>query len=157
MVKNGTLIMEWEAPEHEHKERSSDWFWVAGIITVAIVFVSIIVGNIIFGILVLVSSVSLLMFINRKPENLHLVLNDHGVQRDNVFYPFETLESFWIDVEHPHNKIIIKSKKVLMPLIVVPISENVDLEIMREVLSKNLIEEYHSLPLLEKLLEYLGF
>ena len=149
--------MEWEAPEHEHKERSSDWFWVAGIITVAIVFVSIIVGNIIFGILVLVSSVSLLMFINRKPENLHLVLNDHGVQRDNVFYPFETLESFWIDVEHPHNKIIIKSKKVLMPLIVVPISENVDLEIMREVLSKNLIEEYHSLPLLEKLLEYLGF
>lgn len=157
MAKNGSSILEWEAPEHEHKERGSDWFWVVGIITLAIILVSIIVGNIIFGILVLVSAVSLATFINKKPENLKLAVNEEGVQRESVFYPFETLESFWIDLEHPHNKIIIRSKKMLMPLIIVPLAEGANVEEIRNVMVKNIKEEYHTLPLLEKLLEYLGF
>lgn len=157
MSKNGSSQLEWEAPEHEHKERSSDWFWVTGIITLAIIFVSIIVGNIIFGILVLVSAISLTIFINKKPENLKLAVTEGGVEREGIFYPFETLESFWIDLEHPHNKIIIKSKKMLMPLIIVPLAEGANVEEIRNVMMKNIQEEYHSLPLLEKLLEYLGF
>ncbi len=157
MTKNGSSILEWEAPEHEHKERSSDWFWVTGIITFAIILVSIIVGNIIFAILVLVSTISLTIFINKKPENLKLSITEDGVQRENMFYPFDTLESFWIDTDHPHNKIIIKSKKMLMPLIIVPLAHNANIDEIGSALSKQLKEEYHSLPLIEKILEYLGF
>ncbi len=149
--------MEWEAHDYEHKERSSDWFWAAGIVTLAIVLVSIIFGNIIFGILILVSAISLALFINRPPENVRVSVTDKGIQRERIFYPFETLESFWIDTEHPHNKIILHSKKLFMPLILVPLNSSINIEQLHTRLEEHLKEEYHSLPLVEKILEYLGF
>ncbi|MBX4181620.1 hypothetical protein KW807_02035, partial [Candidatus Parcubacteria bacterium] len=108
--------LEWDAHEYEHKERTQDWFWAVGILSVAIAVVSIILGNTIFGILVLISAFSLALFINRPPETLHVVVDEHGITRGKVHYPYETLESYWIDVEHPHNKILVKSQKLLMPL-----------------------------------------
>ena len=149
--------MEWDAPEHEHKERSADWFWVAGIIVVALALVSIIFGNIIFGILILVCAGSLALFINRAPDNIHIAITDKGIVREKTLYPYDSLESFWIDVDHPHKKIILKSKRPLMPLIIAPLADNLDAMRVRSELIKELPEQYHSLPLAEKILEYLGF
>ncbi|MBX4195762.1 hypothetical protein KW796_02300 [Candidatus Parcubacteria bacterium] len=149
--------LEWNAHEYEHKERSSDWFWAAGIITAGLALTSIIFGNVILGILVVVSAFSLALFINRPPENIHISINDEGLARGRVFYPFETLAAFWIDTDHPHKKVILRSKKMLMPLIVIPLSDNIDTERLRGNLSQYLKEEYHTLPLVEKILEYLGF
>lgn len=156
-VQNGSYTLEWDAPEHEHKERSSDWFWSAGIIVGALVLMSIIFSNIIFGILILVSTGSLALFINRVPENVHVTVNESGISRDKTFYPLDTLSSFWIDTEHSHKKLILKSKKSLMPLIVVPLSEETNPDELRELLLTKITEEPHSLPLVEKILEYLGF
>jgi len=149
--------IEWDAHEYEHKERSSDWFWAVGIIAVSISIVSIILGNIIFGILVLISAFTLLLFANRPPNTLHVVVDEKGVTLGKIRYPYSTLESFWIDIEHPHKKIIMRSEKMFMPLIIVPLGENVDVEELHENLSRFLTEEFHSLPFVEKILEYLGF
>ena len=72
-------------------------------------------------------------------------------------YPYSTIKSYWIDVEHPHNKIILRSLKTFMPLIVIPLSDEVDAERLDHVLDSILVREFHSLPFVEKLLEYLGF
>ncbi|MEK7177024.1 MAG: hypothetical protein AAB719_01905 [Patescibacteria group bacterium] len=149
--------MEWEAHEYEHKERNPDWFWAVGIISISVAITSIIFGNIIFGILVLIAAFTLSMFASRPPQNLHVTVDEKGVARGKVRYPFSTLKSFWIDTEHPHKKIILQSEKVLMPLIVVPLGDNVDVEELHENLSLFLTEEFHSLPFIEKLLERLGF
>ena len=149
--------IEWDAYEYEHKERSSDWFWATGIIAVAIAIISVIFGNIIFAILVLVGSFSLSLFVNREPEAIRCTIDDTGVTRGKVKYPYSTLSSFWIDTYHSHKKIILKSKKLLMPLIIVPMSDMVDADEVHEKLSEYLEEEFHSLPLVEKMLEYFGF
>ena len=149
--------IEWDAHEYEHKERSSDWFWAVGIITVSVSVVSVILGNIIFGILILISAFALSLFANRPPSTLHVVVDEKGVARGKIRYPYSTLESFWIDTEHPHKKIIMRSEKTFMPLIIVPLGENVDVEELHENLSHFLTEEFHSLPFVEKILEYLGF
>lgn len=149
--------MEWDAHEYEHKERSSDWFWAVGIVAVALAIAAIIFKNIILGILILVGAFALTIFAKRPPNHVRVVLDERGIVRNKVFYPYSTLESFWIDVEHPHKKIILRSKKVLMPLIIVPLGEEVEVEELHENLSLVLKEEFHSLPLVEKLLEYLGF
>jgi hypothetical protein len=157
VIKNDTFSLEWHAPEHEHKQRSSDWFWALGIITVSIVLVAILFGNIIFGILILVSAFSLALFINKQPEDIQMSINGIGIMKDRTLYPFETLDTFWIDIEHPHKKIILHSKKVLMPLIIIPVADDMNVDALHEQLSKYIKEEYHSLPLVEKILEYLGF
>lgn len=149
--------MEWDAHEYEHKERNPDWFWAVGIISVSVAVTSIIFGNIIFGILVLIAAFTLSMFASRPPQHLHVLVDENGVTRDKVRYPFSTLKSFWIDTEHPHKKIIMQSEKMFMPLIVVPLGDNVDVEELHENLSLFLKEEPHSLPFIEMLLERLGF
>ncbi|MBX4198807.1 hypothetical protein KW800_00825 [Candidatus Parcubacteria bacterium] len=156
-MAKSTFTLEWQAREYEHKERSQDWFWAAGIITAGLALVAFIFGNIIFGILILLSAFSLALFINRPPTDLHIAVTELGVTRGKLFYPVETLASFWIDTDHPHKKVILRSKKLLMPLVVVPLGEDVDPERLHSLFMKILPEEYHPLPLPEKVLEYLGF
>jgi hypothetical protein len=149
--------IEWQAHEYEHKKRSSDWFWAVGIISVSIAIASIIFGNIIFGILILVAAFSLSLFINRHPDNVHVIVDEKGIVKGRTRYPYSTIHSFWIDVEHPHKKIILRSQKMFMPLITVPLGEEVDPAELREELIRFIPEEYHSLPFVERFIEYLGF
>lgn len=149
--------MEWEAHEYEHKHRSQDWFWAVGIISVSIAVAAVIFGNVILGILILVGAFSLTIFANRPPSIQHVILDESGITRGKIHYPFQTLESFWIDSQHSHKKIILKSEKTFMPLIVIPIGEGVDMDQIHDILIQFLEEEYHSLPFVERILEYLGF
>jgi hypothetical protein len=149
--------MEWEAHEYEHKERTSDWFWVVGILSVSLAIASVIFGNIIFGVLILISAFTLTLFASRPPSTLQVQVDEKGISRGKIYYQYHTLKSFWIDTEHPHKKIILRSEKMFMPLIIVPLGEEVDIEELHENLSLNLSEEFHSLPFVEKILEYLGF
>ena len=149
--------IEWDAHEYEHKERGSDWFWAVGIISISVAITAVIIGNIIFGILVLISAFALSLFANRLPNTIHMIVDERGVTRNKVFYPYSTLKSFWIDTEHPHKKIILRSEKMFMPLIVIPLGDETLVEKIHENLSSMLSEEFHSLPFVEKILEYLGF
>ncbi|MEK7147997.1 MAG: hypothetical protein AAB758_01740, partial [Patescibacteria group bacterium] len=147
--------IEWDAHEYEHKERSSDWFWAVGIISISISIASIIFGNIIFAILILLSAFSLALFINRPPENVHVVITERGITKDKIHYPYSTLDSYWLDSDHPHPKILLRSEKMFMPIIRIPIGDTDPVE-LDELLAQFLPEKYHSLPLVEKILEYLG-
>ncbi len=149
--------IEWGAHEYEHKERSPDWFWAVGIISVSVAVASVIFGNIIFGILVILAAFTLSLFASRPPSTLHILVNEKGITKGDIFYPFPTLKSFWIDTDHSHKKIILQSEKVFMPLIIIPLGENINIEKLHESLSLFLPEEFHSLPSIERLLEYLGF
>lgn len=149
--------LEWEADEHEYKERSSDWYWAVSIITVSVAIASVIFGNIIFGILVLVAAFSLTVFIDREPRIVKITVTEKGISKGGTMYPYDTLKSFWIETEHSHPKIMLRSERFYLPLIIIPLGEGVDLERLEDVLKEFLEEEYHSTPLLEKFLEYLGF
>lgn len=149
--------MEWDAHEHEHKERSSDWFWAMGIVTISLAVVSVIFGNIIFAIFLLTAVFALALFINKVPDTVHVVVDERGVTKDKLHYPYSTLRTFWIDPEHSHPKILFSSEKIFMPLIVVPLDTSVNLEQLADNLSQHLSEKYHSLPFVEKMIEYLGF
>jgi len=152
-----TFKIEWDAHEYEHKERSPDWFWAVGIISVSVAIASVIFDNIIFGLLVIIGAFTLSLFAKRPPSTLHVVVDEKGITRGKIRYPHSTLESFWIDTEHPHKKIILKSEKMFMPLIIVPLGDGVDVEELHDKLLISLHEEFHDLPFVEKLLEYLGF
>ena len=148
--------LSWQTVEYLHQEKTADWYWIVGIVTISIAVITIILNNIIFGILIIVSSFTLSLFASRKPDLVKVEINSMGVTVGNTKYPYNHLQSFWIETREHTPKILLKSQKVFMPFIVIFI-EDVDPEEVHSLLSKYLPEEEHTEPLLEKLLVYLGF
>lgn len=149
-------LISWRAPAHFYVEKKPDWYWTVGIITLAIAAVCGIFGQIITGIFVVVAAVALVLHASHPPKMINCEINDRGIIVDKTLYPFLSLESFWIPHdEYPH-KILLKSRKLVMPLLVIYIEE-VDPEKIREVLLKYIAETEHSEPFLKHLLEKFGF
>jgi len=148
----------WEAEEFEYIHKTNDWYWAVGIIAGAIAIGSIIYENLLFAIFIIIASVALVMQSARKPILLKIRLNTRGITIGNKLYPFNTLESFWIEKTEDIEKdtLIIKSRKVAMPYIVVPVKETEAITIERY-LSDFLEEEELHEPLAQKIMERLGF
>lgn len=150
--------IQWQAHEYEYIEKDTNWFWAVGIITAALALVAILVGNILFALVILLAGFTLSLHAARKPDIVNFEINPKGVKVDATLYPFSTLESFWVDELNEINpKIIFKSEKPFMPVIILPMPAETDPEDIREYLRYYLEEEEMYEPLSHKLMEYLGF
>jgi len=151
--------LKWSALEYEEKDRSIDWYWTVGIVALAIAVASVIYDNYLFAVLVVVGAFTLLLYAARKPKHVEFELADRGMRIGDVIYPYSTLDSFWI---HHHKnerrgKIIIKSSKVLMPYVTIPLPDQPLADRIHTFLASKLKEEEHPESLSEILLERLGF
>lgn len=149
-------LVYWNAPEHFYVEKTPDWYWGVGIVTLAISAVCIILGNIITGIFVLLAATTLVLHASKPPRIIYHEINDRGLIIDNRLFEFLNLESFWIPHDHIPPRIILKSRKIMMPYIIVFIDE-IDPEAVREVLLKYIAETEHHETFLHKIFERLGF
>ncbi|MES3006087.1 MAG: hypothetical protein V4664_04025 [Patescibacteria group bacterium] len=149
----------WETHEYLFQEKTTDWYWAAGIISVSLAVLSIFFGNVLLALLILIGGFALCVFGARRPNHLRFEINHTGLLIDRTLYPYKTLDSFWVENNihlDLHSKVIFKSKRIVTPLIVIPLEE-VDPEMLRDFLLDHLPEEEHSEPLAQKLLELLGF
>lgn len=147
----------WEAPEHTHIEKSSDWYWAMGIIAVTASVTSIILNNVLFGIVILLGAMTVFITGNRKPRIIPFEVSVRGIRVENHLYPYTNLESWYLDEEHYTGpQLIVKSKKLLVPLIIIPIPEEF-VQSVERLIAPRLIEEHLQEPLAHKILEFLGF
>ena len=149
--------LKWSAPEYHHYERSTDWFWAVGIITVCIAVLAFVFGNALFGILILLSAGILIFYVLRVPQDVIYEINQRGIVINNDLHPYLTLEAFWVETRNlPEPKIILKSKKTLQPYIIIPVHEDSADEVA-SVLRNFLEEKELAEPASHKVMEYLGF
>lgn len=151
---------EWSAYEHEHFERSSEWFWIVGIIAVALAIASMILGNPLFGALILISAFLLAMFAVKKPNIVIYQLSAKGIRINNTFYPFRALNSFFVTHGDPRldmiPKLLVSSSKPLMPLMSIPLDPDMDPDDVRDFMLQFLSEEEHKEPIAHHLLALIG-
>ena len=80
-----------------------------------------------------------------------------GIFVDNSQIPFSLIDSFWVIDEEVDDKILIKSKKALSPLIIIPFdSEITDADEIRDYLLDYIHEEEMYEPLHQKIMEFIG-
>lgn len=150
--------LSWNTIEYLHQEKTSDWYWIVGIVTISVAVISVIMNNIIFAILIIVSSFTLALFASRKPEEVEVDIDDMGIKVGKIMYPYRHLDSFWVETRENNDRILLKSQKTFMPLIIIFIEEDqIRPGDVRAMLLKHLPEEELSEPFLEKLLVYIGF
>ncbi len=147
----------WKVLEYKKKEKTVDWYWAVIIIALSICIIAFILGDGLFSIFIILATIILLLISRGEPRWIDVSIDKRGLSIDKDMYPFATLEEFWVDITDKETpKILIKSKKIVMPLIVVPIEEYHHLDI-RDFLLEFLPEKELHEPLSQKVMEKLGF
>lgn len=150
-----TLIA-WEAPEHHHTEKNSDWYWILGIVAVAGAVLAILFNNILFAFFILIGAFTAALHAERSPKIVRMGISQRGVIVEDKLYPFSSLESFWIEDHEHHPEIIIKSAHFFMPFIILPIKDS-DPDHIHSIMAQFLPEVEHHETALHKLMEHFGF
>ena len=148
--------IEWSALEYEEKERSVDWFWALGIIVVAGSITSLIYGNYFFAMLLILSGILLGFFAIKKPEMVSYELNKKGLKIKTRLFPYESMKSFFVQTT-PKPMLFVKSSRMFMPILSMPIEDNLAEDIRSLLLSNNVQEEEMKEGPSERIMERLGF
>jgi hypothetical protein len=143
----------WEAPEYEHIEKDSEWFWVLGVIVASISVAAILLDNVLFGVFVLLAGITLALHARKGPALVRIAITDAGISIGNDLKPYEMLRSFSFD----RHLLLLERQALLHSILIVPVAEDMPLDQVRFALMKKMPEKTLKEPLSHRLLQYLVF
>lgn len=149
-------IISWNVLEYQYKEKHGDWYVAFTIAIVSASAASFLLGNILFGIFIIIAAFTLMMHSVKKPEIIHVEINNNGVIVSRNLYSYNDLKSFWVEDDTDNPKIILQLDKLLTPFVVIPLGEMPSFEV-QDFLSEHLEEIEHREPITHKMMDYLGF
>jgi len=147
-------FLEWQTLEAPPHERGTDWFISVAIVAFAVAVASVILGNYMFAVLIVVGAAALLLHVARVPKRIAVQIFEKGVMMGSMLYPYETLRSFFVN--ETEGRLFIRTNKLFVPILVLLI-EDTDPKDIRLTLSKYLPEEEIEESFWEKLMEHIGF
>jgi hypothetical protein len=148
--------LRWSAYEHEHIERGSDWFWALGIIAVSAALTSILLGNVLFAILIVVAAATIGLIAQHPPQLHEFELTEKGIRTGVTMHPYENIISFWVDEESGDPVLLVDTIAFMAPNLVIPLGDT-DPEHVREFLREYAVEVPMKEPFAHKVLEFFGF
>lgn len=147
----------WQAPEYTQYKKTSDWYWVVGILTMGLFAVALIFRNFLFAGFSLLAGFTIALYGARPARTVSFSLSSEGVRIENRLYPYESLRSFWIFYNPSSIKeISIESQKIIMPHIRIPIGEEDPIQI-RSFLQQFLPEKRQEETLIDAAMRYFRF
>ena len=135
----------WNVTTHVHKEHSVDWYWSAGIIAAVAAGVSVWLGNLIFAIIIIVGAGSLGALFLRGPREHAVRIDNRGVSIDGTFYPYRSIQSFWVDRHHEDPRLYLMTRAIVSPHVMLPLESAAQAEQVRSHL-KRLVNEVEQEP-----------
>lgn len=149
--------MEWDTLEHSYHEKTNDWYLSVILIAVALITVEFFMNNFLLITLTFIGTITFILLAARIPEMIHVEIRDMGIREGNLLYPYQSLDAYTVTTDGHEMKLLLESNRRLMPLIVIPISDDVDPDQVRVELDKHLPEKELHESLAHLLLERLGF
>jgi hypothetical protein len=155
MPENSSL--RWSAYEHEHIERGQDWYWALGVAAASIAIASILLSDMLFGLLVIIAAITIALYSRRPPDITTFEISDRGIRINDVMHRYREVLSFWVEDEHEHHRplLLVDTTKFLSPNLIIPI-EGIDPRLVRAYLSERVKERHMKEPVAHKILEFLG-
>lgn len=149
--------MEWEALEHSFTEKTNDWYASAILISGSLIAVEFLINNFLLITLTIIATVAFLLMAARRPNMIRVEIRKNGIRVGETLYPYQMLDGFAIIDYTPERRLLLESTRVFMPLIVLHIADDIDVEDLHVELAHYLPEKelHESLPQL--LMERLGF
>ena len=148
--------IKWSAPEYAHKERSVDWFWTIGLITIIGAGIALWMSDYLFGFFILTAGASLILFNYREPHEIEFKIETNGMTINNVKYQWKELKGFNIKNkdEEEYDKLLIETSKKFIPIFTILLPKESTDEV-KEALTKIIprldLEESQSVQFLDKI------
>ena len=148
---------EWNILEHFYYEKTNDWYASVILIAGSLIAVEFLINNFLLITLTFIGTVTFLLLAARRPEIIHVEIRTSGIRAGNLLYSYDSLDGYAI-AEHDHEtRLLLESNRHIVPLIVIPVPDDMDLEELREELGKYLPEKEIRESLAHLLLERFGF
>ncbi len=151
------VLATWQAPEFDHTPKSADWYWAVWIIVISISVISILFHDTLLAVLIIIGMLTISLLSNKPPRLIQYEINTDGIRVENILYSYEDLDCFGIEeYEGQIPKLLLKSKKLLVPYIAIPIV-GFNSDSIKEILDAYMHEEKLVEPLMQKIVDFLGF
>jgi len=142
--------LEWTAPEFIKYEKGKRWFILVGLIALSIIIIAVLLKNFLWVVITILIILVVYIYASKEPRKIKFSISGKGIQIDQRIYRFENLKSFWIFYESASpaggppeiKELSLRSKKMLMPYIKIPLDKQNPAEI-RKFLLKFLPERKH--------------
>jgi len=148
-------LLTWKTTEHPHVERGSDWYWALGVSAVSLALISILFGNLLFAILIVLAAFVLGMQALKKHPVVEISLQEKGLLVDDTLYPYEEMFCFWVK-EGDNPMLMIDTPRFMTPDLVIAL-EDIDPESVRAFLSERVPETEMRESFFYRIMEFVGF
>ena len=151
------VTLKWNTYEHEHIERSTDWYWALGIVTASAVVISVLMHNILFAIIVVLATTTIVLLARKPPVLIEFEISDKGIRTGSVVHRYSEIVSFWVEEETDGRPtLLVDTTKWSAPNLIIPI-EHIDPTIVRSYLQERATEKRMTESWAHKILEFVGF
>lgn len=147
----------WKALETNTRAKSNDWYFLLWTIALAGAAIATMLDNILFGILLVVAAFIITIYAAQKPNVIQFTVFRKGIRAGNLFLPFTSLSMFAVAEDQEPTYLLLQSKKTLSPLFSFPVSEEVNIEELKEYLSLFLEEGELDVPVYQQIMDRMGF
>ncbi len=148
--------MVWTVTTHEHRERSTDWYWALGVGALAVAVVSIFLGNLLFAVVVVLGAGSIGFLAARGPREHLVKIDERGVSIDGSRYAYESIMSFWVEHDTPTPHLFLTLRGVVNPHFSLALDDEEQARAVREHLQNHVKEAEQGPHIGEHLAEIFG-
>jgi len=99
-AEHNLLLLEWQAPEFVRYVKGKNWYMAAGILMLALISYALYTGSATMAIVFIVLAGVYVLTHNQEPKAISIKVTQLGVFVGEIFYPYNTIQSFWL-VYHP--------------------------------------------------------
>jgi hypothetical protein len=150
-------ILRWSAYEHEYTERSHDWYWALWIVAISMMIISILLHDVLFGIIVILAASAIALHARVQPELVSFEISDRGIRIGKVLHRYSEIISFWVEDEIGDRPLLlVDTTKWMSPNLIIPI-EHIEPSVVRAYLKERAREVPMHEPLAHQILEFFGF
>jgi hypothetical protein len=155
---SSSAIFEWEGREYDPNPKSADWYWALGIIAVAGAIASILFGNYLLAILIVIATVTIALHGAKHPPVHRFRVVERGLVIGEELYSFDNMISFSVleDIEGELPLLSIKNESWLSPHLMIPL-EGVDADAVYGHFLHHVDESRHDHTFADLLAVWLGF
>ncbi|MFA5098620.1 MAG: hypothetical protein WC461_00135 [Candidatus Paceibacterota bacterium] len=158
--KENPLLIEWQAPEFEYREKDVSWYWMGLIIAFCLLALAVWQKNFLFAVFTVIAYLVVVYSGGQKPAVWKFTINDKGVEIDpqrgksiaSRFYKYEEIIGFDIW----EKELVLRTNKKISPYLKMIFPKEKEKEI-KEFLAKYIPEEEYNVSIADSFSKLVGF